>query len=436
MRPPGRPASARRGDLMRRLTLARPARLDAGHPPAVRWPDPVAFTGPGAPGQLRRGQPRSGQFRQRMLAAASSAAALLAVIGGLVAVGPAAPRGGTPARRDSHPAGSPPHLTARQVLIEAADHVRPAAGDGRYWFASTISGLIVAGGTRAHPYDIVMPSLEMLWLSPRSGRTDYSFGEELGATPATPADRAPWRAAGSPRTWYYGIGGVTTAGPTQVAAFRWTGHGLVGYLEGDLSYLTRTQFLALPASPSRLLRALRREARQLPSVRNPREGGATESQVVWGELVQLLHGPVSWRVRRAAWEILAGFGGMRSLGPMRDPRGRAGFGIAGGPGANGQILVVNPADGALLATEDVGTPAGLPPGPVPRSLIYRGRPCQGGHPVFVTVGSRRERRCVPVYFHRVYRGQVYYWTAYLAGHWTDSAPHLAARPTWVAGPGY
>ena len=360
-----------------------------------------------------------GGRRTRLVAAASSAIGVAAVAGLLLSgVTGQAP----PARGNGTQVAAKP-MTARAILLTAAANVSHTPATGRYWHLTEIDGWIGAGGTRAHPYDITSPGFWEFWLSPQAGQRDYSFSETLGAVPSTPADYAQWRAAGSPTSWDYGIR-PTTAGPSRQSGSYWRGRGTVGYLEGDLPYWTAQQFAALPDRAGQLRQVLRREAMRTWSARHPSGGGATANQLIWDEAVQILQSPVSWQVRAAALRVMAGLPEVRSFGHMRDPRGRLGYGIGGGPTALGQIAVLDIKSGALLATEIVGTPIGLPSSPAPKRLPGQRRPC----PAYVKTPGRHKPMCGRLYYHRVYAGQLSSWNVILTAGWTNSAPSVPVAP--------
>jgi hypothetical protein len=136
------------------------------------------------------------------------------------------------------------------------------------------------------------------------------------------------------------------------------GHGKVGYLEGDLAFLSLRQFRALPATPAALERALRREAMQTWSARHPGGGGATADQLIWDEALQVLQDPVAQPVRAAAFRVMAHLPDVRMLGRMRDPLGQVGYGVGTGPTTLGQIAIIDPAAGSLLAYEYMSGPPG------------------------------------------------------------------------------
>jgi hypothetical protein len=257
-------------------------------------------------------------------------------------------------------------LSARALLLTASEHVAAAPVTGRYWRVREELMQVEAAGTIAHPYDMTVPTITDMWLSPVAGDRDYYYSEQLGARPATPADAAAWRAAGSPRSWRpWGLKkAALTTRPENLEQTWQYGQGRIGYLEGDLAFLTQAQFRALPATPRGLARALRREAMQTWSARHPGGGGATADQLIWDEALQVLQDPVSPQVRAAAFRVMAGLPGVRMLGLRRDPLGRTGYAFGTGRTALGEIAIIDPATGSLLASE-------FPSAPIRSPLIER-----------------------------------------------------------------
>jgi hypothetical protein len=205
------------------------------------------------------------------------------------------------------------------------------------------------------------------------GKREYFYTRQLGARPVSAADAAAWRQAGSPRIWravglprYWGVPGrrlilgsrtpgVAFATSPLAPAQTWQhGHGTLGYLEGDLPPLTLRQFRQLPTTTARLMAALRHEAMRT----QPDGVGASADQLIWSEAINMLQDPVSQQVRAAAYRVMAELPRVRMLGRMRDPLGRAGYGVGTGPSALGEIAIINPATGSLLAYGNPGPPDG------------------------------------------------------------------------------
>lgn len=355
----------------------------------------------------------------------------------------------------THPAKGEPAQTARQVLLTAAANVLngPTTGPttGAYWRVHVISGVIWPGGTKAHPYDISVVAGYDQWNPKSPGQKEVEIDQQLAARPATPADAAAWRAAGSPTTWHGGqfrVGskydttwgvpwGFNLAATTFASArsATWTvSDGTIGYVEGDEAGLNAAQFSQVPTRPGAVAAFLRHYAEQTPCVQHPSSGCSTEDQIVWSEALYLLEDPVSAQVRSATFKVMALLPGVRSLGPMTDPLGRSGYGLAAGPQDPGdqnynpvKAVVIDPASGSLLATENIG--------PIPRSVqcwiqqyvVGRAIP-KGGVPV-IQLGTIHGKRAAEVcigepYLGRSYKGQVDEFAALVRAGWTDASPSL------------
>jgi hypothetical protein len=353
---------ARRGkDSMTLLAQARPASLDAGpqsRATAAQFasvaPPATAATGTAAP---RRSGNRLGP---RLSVAGAGLAAAIAVAA-LIATSGTSP-GTTGAAGRARPTAGP---SARAILLAAAVNAAKAPSAGRYWRVEMVSAQTSAAGPNAHPYAVQQrwaPSVtwdarspgQRSWTLPSTGYT---------SVPATRGARAAWQADGAP-----------PLPATHAAQTAWwqTGAG-VGYF-GDYSP-TLAQFQALPSQSAALAAAVRRAAlaqeqmSQVPSgkeIQSWKESGLpTLGQDMFGVYMQLLKwDPITPQVRAAVFRDLATLPGVRSAGPMSDPLGRPGFGIAmassQGQAGEEEILVVAPGTGALLADEYVATGPGGP----------------------------------------------------------------------------
>jgi hypothetical protein len=348
--------------------------------------------------------------------------------------------------------------TARQVLLAAAAHVTSVPTTGRYWRLQEIKGVTWPAGTTAHPYDISLAVGFDQWNPKQEGRKSWDIFRELGAAPATAADAAAWRAAGSPTTWHSGQQPTSQARDAYAAGVPWVGElatttaasargaswqvsdGIVGFIEGDLPGLTAAQFRQLPAKPAGVRALLRHYYVETNCPSHP-ASCSTERQFLWSEALALLQDPVSAQVRSATFKVMASLPGVRVLGPMTDPLGRHGYGLSAGPdglssaGFNPvQAVVIDPRTGSLLATEDIAL--------VPRNVkcltfhVPAGGVSAAGAPV-VKVGSINGKpimgTCVgSSYEGRNYRGQVDSYTALVSANWTSASPALPPPSTWTS----
>ena len=416
--------------------------------------------GPGAGSRSRRTR----RARKRALftvgvAALAAAVTAAVVVSAAPREAPRKPPGAAPRTHatTAHRAKREPAQTARQVLLTAAANVLngPTTGPttGAYWRVHVITGIIWPAGTKANPYDISVAGSYDQWNPKTPGQKEFDIDQQLAARPATPADAAAWRAAGSPTTWRSGQlsnhnpNDSTLGSPwgfnldaSAVASARsatWTvSDGTIGYVEGDEAGLNAAQFAQVPTQPRAVAAFLRHYAEMTPCVQHPSSGCSTEDQIVWNEALFLLEDPVSASVRSATFKVMASLPGVRSLGPMTDPLGRSGYGLAAGPQDPGnpnypnqvKAVVIDPASGTLLATEDVG--------PIPRSLqcsiqqYFVGRKLPKGFsgPVIqagTLHGKRAVELCIgPSYLGRSYQGQVDDFVALVSAAWTNASPSL------------
>jgi len=420
---------------------------------------------PARPGPARRPRSRAGHGRPRWYLvtggiAVAAAAAVAAVA--LTGAPPASHRPASPAPR-AH-AATPPHATpaqfttARQVLLTAAAHVTSVPATGKYWRLQEITGVTWPAGTTAHPYDISLAVSFDQWNPKRAGQKSWDIFHELGAAPATAADAAAWRAAGSPATWHSGqqstsqtvngtaagvpwVGELATSTAASARGASWqVSNGIVGYIEGDLPGLTAVQFRQMPTTSAGVKALLRHYYVETNCPSHP-ASCSTEGQFLWSEALALLQDPVSAPVRSATFKVMASLPGVRLLGPMTDPLGRPGYGLSAGPEGLSfggfsplQAVVIDPRTGSLLATEDIG--------PVPSNVkcltfhVPAGGGSAPGQPV-VKVGSVNGKpimgTCVgSAYQGRSYRSQVDSYTALVSAGWTSASPVLPPPATWTS----
>jgi hypothetical protein len=436
-------------DLIREANPVRPGDVEDAFSPGARstlaailredaLPGPAdgraahAHSGLVPPGQRARHGPSPRSRKRRMIMVGVAAVAAGATAAGLLLAVPSPAPTAVPEPK-AHPSATsslPQYTTARQVLLTAAANVTGAATSGRYWRLQEVSGKTWPGGTEAHPYDISVSVSFDQW-NPRSpGSKNWDMFQEHGTVPATPADAAAWRAAGSPTSWrsgrtvMYPSGarkvGLSTTTTHSLRGASWDpGNGIVGYVEGNEKGLTASQFAAMPTTQSGVLATLRRYYSEIDFDRDgqPCANCSSEDAIVWNEALHLLQDPVSAQVRSATYKVMASLPGVRSIGPVTDPLGRSGYGLMAAPDPasprspyadSESVAVIDPQTGSLLALEDVGM--------MPRSVQ-----CQ------TKVGGQ----CVgPAFTGRSYQGQVQDYTALVSAGWTDASPTPPPSSTW------
>lgn len=380
-------------------------------------------------GAPRRGWHSGTGSRRALLTASVALVAAGATAAAMVlAAPPRAQRKAPVAAPRVHPSTGEP-ATARQVLLTAAHHVLSGPATGTYWRVRVISGVTWPAGTTSHPYDISVATGYDQWNPRLPGHKEVEITRQLSAHPATPGDAAAWRAAGSPATWHSGqysprkndltLGApwganlaATTAAPAPTAT--WTvSDGTIGYVEGDDAGLNAAQFARMPTRPKAVAAMLRHYAKQTPCGKHTSSGCSSVNQIVWLEALYLLEDPVSAQVRSATFKVMASLPGVRLLGPMTDPLGRSGYGLAAGPLNPGSpyykavsAVLIDPVSGSLLATEDIA--------PVPPSVHC-----------WVQLNTLGPTKCLgSSYRGRSYPGQVGDFVALVSAGWTDSTPTL------------
>lgn len=329
--------------------------------------------------------------------------------------------------------------SAQAVLLAAATSAakQAPAAMGKYWRVATTSMGILVAGTKAHPYDMAeLTRIDNAWARVE-GQPLKLVSQYLGAKPATSRDAAAWRADGSPtqgRGLLDARNGVVK-GSTQSYApsapfvdQEPSQFGEVAWAVGDGSPLTTAQLAALPSDPAKLKAEMIRYVNyDYRGVGGPPAGSMDENLMT--EAINLVQAPLPPAVESTVYQVMAGLPGSRTLGLMRDPLGRSGYGIAYAgqnslpQGMQGQsVLIVDSSSGELLATEVIVTTPGtgivrdLPLGvvatpgggkvPGPRC---KGNPTPSGCIVPFTYGTRHQ-------------GQVWSYTVIKVAAWTNTLP--------------
>ncbi|HEU5025687.1 MAG TPA: CU044_5270 family protein [Spirillospora sp.] len=367
-------------DVLRTLREARPAELNPDAPVGdeVRRAELArAMAAPAGSGTREARAPR--RSRVRPVWGLGLAGAVAAASAGVVAV-TSGGGGGDPKAPGHHPsAGSVQPLDARTVLLAAAEKLDGASEPiGRYWHKSTIdTSSWLARGQGGERYTVLLMEKSDEWAPGRPGGKMIGSQQRLGAKPASPADAAAYRRAGSPATLSLqvpiqpsGKGGykamkvATGPGPVETSS--------TPLVDGDKVYwlgrnVTMKQLQSLPDDPKRLKKEVLRwyGGHDTESSSVPMAADAWLFRVA-GSLVTEL--PVQPKVRAAAFRMLAGLKTVDSVGRVTDPRGRTGDAIGmkekDASGVVRHLLVIDPATGKALADERVlVTPSAKEPRP-------------------------------------------------------------------------
>ncbi|MFC6880200.1 MULTISPECIES: CU044_5270 family protein [Actinomadura] len=274
------------------------------------------------------------------LAAAATAAAITVVVAGQ---GDANDPNG---RRSAH-----------ALLLMAAQQAESAPpGGGKYWHHTMRTDELVQVGKPGHAaYQVYARWRHEVWMPSDGSGPALGKSQELGAVPATEADRNAWRKEGSPATFRGTEGGSAISSKPGKPGVDRTKPADYEQLFGQS--LTPQDVQALPTDPGRLKSALLR----LIQRQSPEDGD--EQLFDWGSSV-LLHYPASPKVRAATYRMLADLPGVRKLGTVKDREGRTGTAVGIDIGKDdqgstfGDRLIIDPASGRALTSETVMTGKG------------------------------------------------------------------------------
>ena len=328
---------------MRLIADARPAALDdVPDRPAPSFPDEMTAARPA---------PRAGR---RLLVAGLVPAVAAAVVG--VAVVVSASHSPVPPPPTSEPTA--PAMTAQGILLAAAGKTTTTPATGDYWVTKT---------ELHHVYDVggyqILGRVELeRWHPLRPGGEFTTVARSLGAAPRTAADKAAWRAAGSPKKWDLPRPAGTTRtrtipagpGPRDVTV------NPDGAFNVGGTPLTYAQIRALPTDPAQLrahLLALDEAAGGHDGPRTRAKLDRVRVEVLFTQSWQLLTQlPVSPPTRAAIYRMLADVPGLTAQGSVEDAKGRAGVAIGFTFWVEHRTvdsrLIIDPESGAPLAREE------------------------------------------------------------------------------------
>lgn len=330
------------GDIMQRLAAARPGHLD----PDVAVDEKVRRTELSV-AMANASEPRHSPPRRRGSRTAPGARRIARPIWGLGLVGAAAAAALVVATTatgpgDSSPDGDAPNgpgaaavgehpQDARTILLAAAQRAARAPDtSGAFWHVKVIHEIPVRVGPRARPYVMLESRISETWTT-RAGKGWFGY-RSGGARPKTPADAAAWRADGSPAKWDLGPGDT----PQREHLFlrMGPGPGFVGKTDPPHRFfvaernMTYAGLRRLPADPEGIRAWAARAVADSANSDGPVPAEAREGMVAQSLASLLVEVPVSAKVRAAAYRALAEMPIVRSLGPVKDERGRNGVGLA------------------------------------------------------------------------------------------------------------
>jgi len=289
-------------------------------------------------------------------------AAGIAAIATAVAVATLAPS--RPGANGPQP-GSEQALAAGQVLLAAARRAEAQpATTGRWWHTERRhSGMIPFPAGRGHgAFSLVVEGAIANW-SPARGTQAWEGGTKPYYRFPTPEDEANWRRAGEPFK-----PGSGNRRPGDVQRHRdprvleqppTPQHRIPGpafWVFGNRTGVTVRDVQQLPTTPAAL-------KKRLLSMREPEldsgQAPADTAAWLWSETGQMLsEWPLTPRTRAAAYRMLAGLPGIRSVGRVTDPLGRPGVAVARtgydhGVGVVERQVIFDPDTSAWLASQTI-----------------------------------------------------------------------------------
>ncbi|MEV5709013.1 CU044_5270 family protein [Actinoallomurus sp. NPDC052274] len=249
--------------------------------------------------------------------------------------------------------------SGRRLLLAAAEKAdHQPQPNGQYWHVRMQVSDLLLFGTQRDPYWIKTRDRLEYWMSRDPGKLGWDLKQHLGAEPASPADAAAWRRAGSPSPFrdarLSGFHATVAPGPGKATLTRSDPN--LEILSGE-SFPLRKVF-ALPARSDELELAIRNHLGQRADKNG--EDSPDDARVFDFGSTLLTRAPLTPQVRAATYRMLAGLHGVRKAGSVRDQAGRSGTAITigGGTDKNGNRvplyrLIIDPSTGQALADETV-----------------------------------------------------------------------------------
>jgi hypothetical protein len=344
----------------------------------------------------------------------------------------------------SHSATGGPHVTdtgplrpdnrsARELLLAAAERTldEPDPGSGRFWTSTIEEGSLIQVGQPGNRYAIMGAYTEKRWV-PVVDEYLVLDRRWAGGEPASDADKAAWKKAGSPSSWPKDPlpgcpvdpkNAYTAAAATASTVTKNTGRSddpRVGVQSRDGKPhvpkfwvlgedLTADQVRGLPSDPAALkawlIGVIKKQ--DVPHGTNVELG----ESIFNGVMNLLFQNPITPQVRSAAYKVLAGLPGVTSLGAVEDAKGR-----------NGVAVAITTNDTVEEQRADSG-------GPYQISLIFN--PDSGQ-----TLAEETRAMKPADYLAWVPKGAMVGYRALESARWTDEEPPAANAPAVVVhGPG-
>ena len=320
----------------------------------------------------------------------------------------------------------PDNRSAQELLLTAAEQTlhQTDPGSGKYWLSTWEEGQLMQVGRKGAEYAVMGHYSNSQWYSAKDSFNVFE-GRWAGAEPASDADKAAWKKAGSPSSWPIDQGPGCPPDPNQnytvdaAKASRVSrsddGAGKAG--NGKLTpvkepsqfrvlgeYLTADQIRALPSDPAALKQWL---IGVIQKQNLPRRTDVELGESLFAGVQNLLFfNPITPQVRAAAYKVLAGMPGVTSLGAVKDGEGR-----------NGVAVSITSNDTVEEQRADSG-------GPYAVSIVFS--PDTGDTLSFET------RVLKPAdYLSWVPKGALFSYRAVTEMRWTDDEPPAANAPSGV-----
>ncbi|MEU8269095.1 CU044_5270 family protein [Sphaerisporangium sp. NPDC049002] len=350
---------------MDQLRAARPAHLDTPVDEATRASElSYAMAGARTRRTRRIAKPVWGGLA---LAGAATVTAVAVAVSG---TGGTTPRAPSLSEAAPSSAGTTPviRLSAQRILLAAADSsLRARVSTGAYWYVDSVIGSAYEAGTQTR-YLVHSTTSHRLWIA-RSPRGESWFVDRnLGTRPAKGAEDA-WARDGSPAKWSVELPKPKADDKNALGRMELDstpgrpfgnpvndGDKVFELAGGNVSV---ADLQALPTTAKALKqRLLEGYAGHGTESDDPQDADSWLYQVTSGLLRDM---PVKPAVRAAAYKVLAGLGGVRSLGEVTDTLGRTGQGIARPENWSGgrfeRQLIIDPETGILLTDQIVAVRA-------------------------------------------------------------------------------
>lgn len=320
----------------------------------------------------------------------------------------------------------PDNRSAPALLLAAAEQTlqQPDPGSGKYWLSTWEEGQLLQVGQQGAEYAIMGRYSNRQWYSNKDSFNVFET-RWAGAEPASDADKAAWKKAGSPSSWPIDQGPgcppdpnasyTVDAASTSRVSRSDDGAGKGG--NGKLTpvkepsqfrvlgeYLTAEQIRALPSDPAALKQWL---IGVIQKQNLPHKTVVELGESLFAGVQNLLFfNPITPQVRAAAYKVLAGMPGVTSLGAVKDGEGR-----------NGVAVAITSNDTAQEQRADSG-------GPYAVSIVFS--PDTGDTLSFET------RVLKPAdYLSWVPKGALFSYRAVTEMRWTNDEPPAANTPSVV-----